>query len=99
MKLQLKVPNMTCGGGVSSITQAISAIVQGDPQTKMVSVETQAPETAVKAALSKAGYPASQLDVRGSDFNFRASHWMFNFSDYRRDRDPIKMFIVRGTLL
>ena len=64
MKLQLKVPNMTCGGCVSSITQAIktvdaSAIVQGDPQTKMVSVETQAPETAVKAALSKAGYPAS----------------------------------------
>jgi copper chaperone len=64
MKLQLKVPNMTCGGCVSSITQAIktvdaSAIVQGDPKTKTVWVETQAPETAIKAAIAQAGYPAS----------------------------------------
>ena len=61
MKLQLKVPNMTCGGCVSSITQAIktvdaSAIVQGDPKTKIVLVETQAPETAIKNVITAAGY-------------------------------------------
>jgi len=64
MKLQLKVPDMTCGGCVSTITKAIktvdaNATIQGDPQTKMVSVETQAPETAIKEAISKVGYPAS----------------------------------------
>ncbi|MEI6379368.1 MAG: heavy-metal-associated domain-containing protein [Cyanobacteriota bacterium ELA615] len=64
MKLQLKVPKMTCGGCVTAITKAIktvdaNAIVQGDPTTKTVLVETQAPETAIKAALSQAGYPAS----------------------------------------
>jgi len=64
MKLQLKVPEMTCGGCVNAITKAIrtvdaNAIVQGDPQTKIVSVETQAPETAIKAAIAQVGYPAS----------------------------------------
>jgi copper chaperone len=64
MKLQLKVPDMTCGGCVSTITKAIktvdaNATIQGDPKTKMVSVETQAPETAIKEAISKVGYPAS----------------------------------------
>ena len=64
MKLQLKVPEMTCGGCVNTITKAIktvdaNAIVQGDPQTKIVSVETQAPETAIKAAIAQVGYPAS----------------------------------------
>jgi len=64
MKLQLKVPEMTCGGCVNAITKAIrkvdaNAIVQGDPKTKLVSVETQAPETAIKAAIAQVGYPAS----------------------------------------
>jgi copper chaperone len=64
MKLQLKVPNMSCGGCVSTITDAIktvdtNATVQGDPQTKTVSVETQSPETAIKTAIAKVGYPAS----------------------------------------
>lgn len=40
MKLQLKVPNMTCGGCVNAITNAIktvdtNATVQGDPKTKI----------------------------------------------------------------
>lgn len=64
MELQLKIPNMTCGGCVNAITNAIktvdpSATVQGDPETKTVLVETQAPETAIKTAIAKVGYPAS----------------------------------------
>ncbi|MDZ4784833.1 MAG: copper chaperone [bacterium] len=47
-----------------TITQAVQtvdahAIVQGDPQTKTVSVETQAAETNIRAAIAKVGYPAS----------------------------------------
>ena len=64
MKLQLKVPEMTCGGCVSNIARAIktvdaNATVQGDPQTKIVLVETKSPEPEIKAALAQAGYPAS----------------------------------------
>jgi copper chaperone len=64
MKLQLKVPNMSCGGCVSTITDAIktvdaNATVQGDPQTKTVSVETQSPEAAIKEAMAKVGYRPS----------------------------------------
>lgn len=64
MKLQLKVPKMTCGGCVNSISRAIrtvdaNASVEADPKTKIVLVETQAPETAIKAAIAQAGYPAS----------------------------------------
>jgi copper chaperone len=64
MTLQLIVPKMSCGGCVNTITQAVKtvdahAIVSGDPQTKMVSVETKASETAIKEAIAKVGYPAS----------------------------------------
>jgi copper chaperone len=64
MKLQFKVPDMTCGGCVSNITRAIktvdtNATIQGDPQTKIVLVETKSPESEIKAALTQAGYPAS----------------------------------------
>ena len=64
MKLQLNVPGISCGGCVSTVTQAIeavdaNAIVQGDPKTKTVLVETELPELAIKAAIAEAGYPAS----------------------------------------
>jgi copper chaperone len=64
MKLQFKVPDMTCGGCVNNITRAIKTIdanatVQGDPQTKIVLVETKSPEPEIKAALAQAGYPDS----------------------------------------
>ena len=64
MKLQLNVPGISCGGCVSTVTQAIkavdaNAIVQGDPKTKTVLVETESPESAIKAAIARAGYPAS----------------------------------------
>jgi len=64
MKLQLKVLGISCGGCVNTVTKAIkkvdaNAIVQGDPQTKTVLVETQSSEATIKAAIAKAGYPAS----------------------------------------
>jgi copper chaperone len=64
MKLQLKVPDITCGGCVNAVSNAVktvdaNAIVQGDPKTKIVLVETQAPETAIRAAIAKVGYSVS----------------------------------------
>jgi copper chaperone len=61
MALQLTVPNMACSACGDTITQAIQAIdpvatVQADPKTKQVKIETQASETAVKQAISAAGY-------------------------------------------
>ncbi len=61
MKLQLKVPDMTCGGCVNAITNAIktvdtNATVQGDPKTKIVLVETESTESAIKKAIAQAGY-------------------------------------------
>ncbi|MBI1241815.1 heavy-metal-associated domain-containing protein [Umezakia ovalisporum] len=64
MTLQLTVPNMACSACANNITNAVktvdaNAIVQADPQTKFVSVETQASETAIKDALAAAGYPVA----------------------------------------
>lgn len=64
MTLQLKVPNMACTACVSTITKAVqtvdpSAAVQAEPKTKLVLVETQAGETAIKTAIAAAGYPAA----------------------------------------
>ena len=64
MKLQLNVPGISCGGCVSTVTQAIKAVdanasVQGDPQSKVVVVETKSSEATIKAAIAKAAYPAS----------------------------------------
>jgi copper chaperone len=61
MTLQLKIPNMACSACGDAIAEAIKAIdstatVQADPETKLVSIETQSPETAIKQAISEAGY-------------------------------------------
>jgi copper chaperone len=61
MSLQLTVPNMACSACGDAITKAIQAIdagatVQADPKTKQVSIETQASETAIKQAITDAGY-------------------------------------------
>jgi copper chaperone len=63
MKLDLKVPEISCGGCVNAIANAVKtldahAIVQGNPTTKIVSVETQASETAIREAIAKIGFPA-----------------------------------------
>ncbi len=64
MTLELKVPKIACSACVDTITKAVTAIdptakVEADTKTKMVSVETQKPETAVKEAIAAVGYPAA----------------------------------------
>lgn len=64
MTLELKVPNMACSACADTITKAVQAIdpnavVQADPKTKQVQVETQASETAIKEAIAAAGYPVN----------------------------------------
>jgi len=55
---------MACSACASTITKALQAVdanasVQAYPATKLVSVETQASETAIKEALAAAGYPVA----------------------------------------
>ncbi|TFI55748.1 copper chaperone [Mastigocladus laminosus UU774] len=61
MTLQLTVPNMACSACSETITKAIQAVdsaamVQTDPNTKLVTIETQASETEIKEAVTAAGY-------------------------------------------
>jgi copper chaperone len=61
MTLQLTVPNMACSACSDTITKAIQTIdpaatVQADPKTKLVTIETQAADTAIKQAIADAGY-------------------------------------------
>lgn len=61
MALQLTVPNMACSACSETITQALKAIdpnatVTADPKTKLVTVDTQQSEAAVKEAITAAGY-------------------------------------------
>ncbi|HLO87680.1 MAG TPA: heavy-metal-associated domain-containing protein [Nostocaceae cyanobacterium] len=62
MTIQLTVPGMACSACANNITNAVKAvdahaIVAADPKTKLVSVETQVSEIAIKEALVAAGYP------------------------------------------
>jgi copper chaperone len=61
MALELTVPNMACSACGDTIAQAIQtidpqAIVQTDPKTKLVKIETQADEAAIKQAITTVGY-------------------------------------------
>lgn len=61
MTLQLTVPNMACSACSDTITRAIQALdptatVQADTKTKQVNIDTQAAETAIKQAITDAGY-------------------------------------------
>ncbi|MUL37151.1 heavy-metal-associated domain-containing protein [Gloeocapsopsis dulcis] len=61
MTLQLTVPNMACSACRETITKAIQAIdstatVEADPKTKLVNINTQASERAVKQVITNAGY-------------------------------------------
>lgn len=61
MTLQLTVPNMACSACGDTITKAVKAVdptamIQTDPKTKLVSIETQQSETAIKQAITDAGY-------------------------------------------
>ncbi|MBD2200363.1 MULTISPECIES: heavy-metal-associated domain-containing protein [Calothrix] len=64
MTLKLTVPNMACSTCANNITNALKAIdananIQADPKTKLVSVDTQVSETAIREALAAAGYPVA----------------------------------------
>lgn len=64
MTLKLTVPNMACSACANTITNALKAVdananIQADPKTKLVSVDTQASESAIKEALAAAGYPVA----------------------------------------
>ncbi len=61
MTLQLQVPNMACAACGNTITDAIlaidpAAVVQTDPQTKSVKIDTQASAVAIERAITNAGY-------------------------------------------
>jgi copper chaperone len=61
MTLQLTVPNMACSACGDTITKAVKAVdptamIQADPKTKLVSIETQQSEIAIKQAITDAGY-------------------------------------------
>lgn len=61
MQLQLKVSNMACSTCADRITEAITAVdptakVAADCKTKVVNVETEQPESAVRQAIATAGY-------------------------------------------
>lgn len=61
MSLQLTVPNMACSACSETIAKAVKAIdpaatVEADTKTKLVIIETQAPETTIKQAIADAGY-------------------------------------------
>jgi copper chaperone len=65
MTLQLTVPNMACLACSETITKALkgldaAAIVTADPKTKLVTVDTQQSETAVKQAIAIAGYTVAE---------------------------------------
>jgi len=64
MTLQLKVPDIACSACVDTVTKAVKSVdptaqVEADSKTKLLRVETQQSETAIKAAIANAGYPAA----------------------------------------
>ena len=64
MTIQFKVPDMACGACAESIIKAVQevdpqALVQADPETKQVKIETQVSESSVKNAIAEAGYTVS----------------------------------------
>jgi len=66
-KATLSVPNISCGHCVMAIQKALQETegvqkVEGDPNTKEIQVEFDAPATVdtIKAALKEINYPAAE---------------------------------------
>jgi copper chaperone len=64
MNMELTVPSMACSACSDTITKAIKAVdpdavVQADPKTKLVNVESEKPETEIREAIASAGYPVT----------------------------------------
>jgi copper chaperone len=60
--LHLTIPSMACAACAETIAQAVhsldpAAVVEANPQTKAVVVNTAAAPESVKAAIAAAGYP------------------------------------------
>lgn len=61
--LRFQIPNMTCGSCARSVTKALQSVdpharIETDPPAREVRVESAADESAFRAALGEAGYPA-----------------------------------------
>ena len=59
------VSDMTCGGCAAAIAQAIqhidsTAVVEADPATKLVTVESQKPANEIAQAIAAAGYRVAE---------------------------------------
>ena len=64
MTFNLKVPKIACAACIDTVTSAVQTIdptaeVQADTKTKMVKVQSQQSEAAIKQAIAAAGYPAA----------------------------------------
>ncbi len=65
--MRFQVPDMHCGGCVRRVTKAVqsvdpSATVEADVPSREVRVDASASSTALMAALTEAGYPATPAD-------------------------------------
>ncbi|MFT3688681.1 heavy-metal-associated domain-containing protein [Paenirhodobacter sp.] len=63
--MKFHVPDMSCGGCLRSVTKALTVLDEGarvtaDLEARVISVETTAAVPAVLAALSEAGFPATE---------------------------------------
>ena len=62
--MQLKIEDMSCGGCVSSITEALEKLdanltVVADLESRSIEVSSTVSEAQIREALENAGYPAS----------------------------------------
>lgn len=58
-----QVPDMSCGGCLGAVTRAVQKLdpqahVEGNLETRTVSIKSDQSETLLREALEKAGYPA-----------------------------------------
>jgi copper chaperone len=59
--MKFYLDNMTCGGCARRVTRAVQSIDAGasvmtDPPTRLVQIQTSAPEEAIASALREAGF-------------------------------------------
>ncbi|KGM55915.1 hypothetical protein N799_06205 [Lysobacter arseniciresistens ZS79] len=65
--MQFRVPQMSCGGCLSTVTAALLAVdstarIEADLSSKRVSVESDVGRDRLDAALRSAGYPPADTD-------------------------------------
>jgi len=66
--LRFRVPNMTCGGCARAVTKALRTVdatarIETDPARREIRIETAVDESMLRAALEKAGYPATRPET------------------------------------